>query len=178
MVIIGASLSEPHTDGENGDFLWIYVCISVLYVFPYNLTLLQHFICHTIFIATWVWTRRHRTDGHNYKKSSESAETWANRLQHQREREKSLCASKTVEESEERLRKRRMSQAGCSDCRAERGKAMYRGCIPVNTRDVLLRAEVTGDAYQPNPETCCWHCTVKSGESQGYRGCVPVKYIS
>ena len=52
------------------------------------------------------------------------------------EKEKFIHDSKKAEESEDRLRKHRMSQAGCSDCRAERQG--YRGCVPVKSRDLLL----------------------------------------
>ena len=55
------------------------------------------------------------------KISFQSAETRANRLEHQREREKSLRASETAEEREESLRKHQMSQVGYLDYRAERG---------------------------------------------------------
>ena len=54
-------------------------------------------------------------------------------------------------------------------------------CVPVSTRDWDWRAErdeATGDTYQSNPETCCWDCTVKTRERQGYRGCVSVNILT
>ena len=87
------------------------------------------------------------------KRSSESADTRANRFQRRSERERSPCASKTAKEREERLRKCRMSQADYSDCRAETGDACHRGSAPFKARDILQR--------------------LKSREWQGYR-CVPV----
>ena len=81
---------------------------------------------------------------------------------------------------------------GCSDCRAERGDVIqrkhtsqskrhstetkeqreYRGCIPVNTIDVLPTLK---NRERQGYRGCVPGDMLKSRERQGYRGCVPVK---